>query len=467
MNKKFFIIGLTVLLGVSLFLLGCPTDADGDDSPGGNWYDALGSGFSEVGNTVTVAGDVRLDKPLTIPAGKTLKIAAGGTLTVVSGGSIVVDAGVGLEVEAGAALAVESGGSLTATAATGVTVAPGAALVVEAAESVVIGSVEFQPGAYAGITEVTGSPTSLTAALVTELGDANTSVSGATVTLTAAPTISGSTVTVPFGVTLAVDGSVTLTIGSGKTLTVEGTLDIPDTGEVVVESGGEYVLGANASGTNEGTITIESGGSTWGKGGNITGEGVTVVEKGGKAFLDAENGAKIYMIGDAPVLDGEAANLAPIILLTGAEAELTFNNTTYRLDGDATLNGIWNGNSESPDNVFSLDESQTLTIGTGSTLTIPNPTDPIQSTALMLQMTSSSVSPLVLGESEAQIVLASKAGIYFYVDDSGFTGSIGDKAWNNFYSDATTKETVNNMHDETYVWSDVLGDGNDEGWLEQ
>jgi hypothetical protein len=151
-NKKFFIIGLTVLLGVSLFLTGCPTDADESNLPGSNWYDALGSGFSEVGDTVTVTGDV----PLNIPAGKTLKIESGGRLTVGSGGSIVVEGSVGLEVEAGAALDVEDGGSLDATEADGVTVDAAGALVVAEADSVVIGDVEFVVGAYAGITDVSG-----------------------------------------------------------------------------------------------------------------------------------------------------------------------------------------------------------------------------------------------------------------------------------------------------------------------
>jgi hypothetical protein len=79
MSKKFFIIGLTALLGVSLFLTGCPTDAD-DYS--GNWYDGLVS--------PALTGIVLVKKDLTVPAGETLAVS-GGTLKVASGVTLTVN----------------------------------------------------------------------------------------------------------------------------------------------------------------------------------------------------------------------------------------------------------------------------------------------------------------------------------------------------------------------------------------
>jgi hypothetical protein len=248
MNKKFFIIGLTVLLGVSLFLTGCPTDADGDDSPGGNWYDALGStGFTVDGttNTVTVTGDVTLTGDLSIPANGRLQIATDGRLTVPDGVLLVVG----------------SGGSLSADA-DGVTVTAAGALVV--AGTATVGSHTLTPGTYADITDVSGgAPPNLTDALATALTDGAPNVSGNTYTLTENVSIS-SAVMVPFGVTVVVPTEKTLTVDN-DTLTVNGTLTA--NGTLTVESvlagtsgtlnGSGHVILAGSDGAEQTTVTIE------------------------------------------------------------------------------------------------------------------------------------------------------------------------------------------------------------------
>jgi LysM repeat protein len=470
MNKKFFIIGLTVLLGVSLFLTGCPTDADGDDSPGGNWYDALGSD--------TVTGADPLNEDLTVPAGETLTVS--GTLTVASGVTLTVDEGGTLTVT----------GTLKGTDGT-------SQLVLGANVTSTVAEVSLSEGTYlwaagAWLDQVTVT-TAVTTAL-TNLGMSNVEADPEDPTkikLKESATFSGSpeilagvTLAVPEGRTLSVNDSVTftvtgaievaasgeITVVSGGTLAVAGTLEvagtltIPENGEVVVESGGEYVLALGASGTNAGTITIESGGSTWGKGGNIAGTGVNVIEKGGKAYLGGDNeAARTYMIGHEVVEAGVAANIAPIIQLMVDGTELAFNNAGFELNGTATLNGMLDGNYH-----FTVESPQTLKIGEGSTLTIPTASNEGY-TMLWLKAANSSSTPLVLGADGAQIVLGAMGHIYFKEGSTDFPSLNGNETWNNFYDNPTTKITSGLSHgNETYVWSTTLGsDSNESGWLKQ
>jgi hypothetical protein len=466
MEIKFFIIGLTVLLGVSLFLLGCPPEASDDDSPGGNWYDPLGSGFSEVGNTVTVTGDVPLNKPLTIPAGKTLKIADDGTRTIGNGGSIAVEAGGTLMVDEGGTLTVT--GTLAGTNGTSQLVLGAGVTSIVAGDSLTAGTYLWAAGAWLDETTVTANAGST----VTGLGGAgNVAVNlddPTKVSLTVSEVEPAASFEVSEGITLAVPDGKALSVAHDVTFTVTGAIEVAVGGEITVESGGEYVLALGASGTNEGTITIESGGSTWSKGGNIAGEGVNVIEKGSKAYLGGATAAeRVYMIGHENVTQVvNAVNPAPIILLTGAEAKLTFNDTTYRLDGDATLNGIWN---QGTDNLFNLGESQTLTIGADSTLTIPDPTlSSLNMTVLRLRPASESSTPHVVGEANARIVLTTKGYIQFYDGETWIpSANLNSKTWYNFYNNNTTKRAANDLHNESYTWSATLGGGSDEGWLKQ
>jgi hypothetical protein len=164
------------------------------------------------------------------------------------------------------------------------------------------------------------------------------------------------------------------------------------------------------------------------------------------------------MIGDEVVADGVAANTTPVILL-GDGAKLAFNNTTYRLDGNATLNGIWNG----ANHTFSVFALQTLTIGENSMLTLPTPLS--GDTVILHKVTDSSSTPRVLGETGAKIVLEAKGFILFYESDIRIESGIGNKTWNNFYSTTTDKEAANYLHGKTYEWSTALGsESNASGW---
>ncbi|MDR1470449.1 MAG: hypothetical protein LBT00_14295 [Spirochaetaceae bacterium] len=141
MNKKFFIIGLTVLAGVSLFLTGCPTDSDdGELSPAEKAAQALKDALVDAtvdGTTVTLTASVDLEDagPFEIPAGVTLAVPATITLSVESTaaltvtGTLTVAVGGEIEVEGAFTVAgvlnnsgtitVEVGGTQTYSGATG------------------------------------------------------------------------------------------------------------------------------------------------------------------------------------------------------------------------------------------------------------------------------------------------------------------------------------------------------------
>jgi hypothetical protein len=484
MNKKFFIIGLTVLLGVSLFLTGCPTDADDYDS--GNWYDGLAS--------PTLTGIVLVKKDLTVPAGETLKIAAGGTLTVGSGGSIVVDAGGTLAgTHKTSQLVVDPGATVTGMAAGATYLWAATWLDEDDVKEAATDFVDELTNAAVDDTDLTKvyltgtesiSTTSAIPAGVTLAVPNGTDLfvsNSATLTVTGEIEVAeGGEITVDDGSTLEVAGTLTVaeggilevtgalevdgTLDVAGTLEVAGSLDIPETSEVAVEDGGEYVLVADATGSNEGTITVKDGGSTWSQDVDITGDGVNVIKKGGKAYLSGTTAAtRLYMIGGDDVNAGEALNTVPIIWLESDDAKLTFNDTTYRLDGEATLNGLSNGT----DNAFSLNESQTLTIGENSTLTIPT-RETSGNTVFWLQATDGSSTPRVLGKAGARIVLKPNSLISFNENNEWVSGDLSGKSWNNFYSNSETKETANLLTNKTYVWSTTLGSSHDQsGWVIQ
>jgi hypothetical protein len=79
-----------LLLGASLFFIGC-----GDDEVGGavpHWYDGLGNA-NEAASTVTVSVSQDLTASLAVPANWTLAIVSPATLTVKPGVTLTVTAG--------------------------------------------------------------------------------------------------------------------------------------------------------------------------------------------------------------------------------------------------------------------------------------------------------------------------------------------------------------------------------------
>jgi hypothetical protein len=136
MSKK-IVFGMIALLSVSLFFLGCPTEADSDSSPTSAWPETpatptpppanpaqaakgLADGLKGIiGSTATVnaydnglvtvsGGTLTFPTPVDIPADVTLRVASGGTLEVGTGTERLVVNGV-LEVESGGTITVANG----------------------------------------------------------------------------------------------------------------------------------------------------------------------------------------------------------------------------------------------------------------------------------------------------------------------------------------------------------------------
>ncbi|MFP3090149.1 hypothetical protein LQZ21_07455, partial [Treponema sp. TIM-1] len=122
-------------------------------------------------------------------------------------------------------------------------------------------------------------------------------------------------------------------------------------GTLTVNSGGEFVLDT-VSGTNEGRIIIKSGATTRSKNGSsLVGSGLTVVERGGKAYL-YPGGTETLYVG------AEAAAVFQIVSGT-----FSFNNTKFVLDGTGNANGRSGG--------YEISSTQHLEITPGSVLTVP------------------------------------------------------------------------------------------------
>jgi hypothetical protein len=138
MNKK-IVFGMIALLSVSLFFLGCPTEADSDDSPSSsswpvedgspkppnpqaaaeNLKSALlrnSSGSAQIavspdGTTIIVfGGTLTFDGSTAIPAGVTLNVTDNATLNVT--GTVTVDSGAKININSGSGVEVASGGVL-------------------------------------------------------------------------------------------------------------------------------------------------------------------------------------------------------------------------------------------------------------------------------------------------------------------------------------------------------------------
>jgi hypothetical protein len=101
MKRKKLLVVLTVLLGVSLFLLGCPTsdsDLSTEEAKAIALAEIVGGDVSLATQTVTLKGDFKVDEAgssLSVPEGVTLVVPAGKklTLTVKVKDGIVTDEG--------------------------------------------------------------------------------------------------------------------------------------------------------------------------------------------------------------------------------------------------------------------------------------------------------------------------------------------------------------------------------------
>jgi hypothetical protein len=490
-----FSIGLTVLLGVSLFLTGCPTDADDSNLPEGNWYDGLAS--------PTLTGIVLVTKDLTVPAGETLAVSGvtltvNGTLKVSGTGTFAGTDGTSrLVVHANATVNGVSGVSPGKTYLWAAGTAWGNKDTVTAAV-VALGEIDVEAEVDAndptkvnltedaafdsgtpeipalvtlavpnGITLSVDDSVELTVTGALEVAESGTLEVAGTLAVAGTLTVAG-TLDVAENGGLTVEG--TLSVADNGTLDVAGTLDIPDTGEVEVAEGGtlevEGVLNnsgtinvesggtqtySGATGTNTGTINIR-GTSNADAATNLEGNGVNVVHVGGKASFD---GGTTYQVGP------EEETTTGYVLISGT---FTFNNADV-LNGDAKVKGTPDGN----DSGETVKEPLTLTIGEDSTLTLPDRSNDGY-TVMKSSVDSAESTPRILGAAGASIVLEARGQLYFREEGKGTLSTfVGTESWNNFYSNPTTKITAGLWDGvETYVWATNLGVGeNESGWVKQ
>jgi hypothetical protein len=433
-------------------------------------------------------------------------VPADNTLTVASGGTLNVPAGDGkIDVQAGATVIVQGNGTLTTSATSGglnLLNAAGSVLVVGTGATVKLGDDNaLVVGSYVGNTISLVNTADLTAAL----GAGNTEIDGnGSIVLKTSKTLTGASVTVPYGVTLVVPKGnpvVTLTVDADKTLTVagnievagkvevtgtgdsnKGTLDVTAGGKLTVVDGakvdvkangqldlhgmldlkkdgtidvsGEYIahggeggIGRDA-GTNNGIITIKTGGITHGKGGAIGGTGTNVVEKGGKALYTNVSDSTVAMINGTSTDTNADSTTGPVYAATVfklTDGTLSFNNWDYVLNGNGTLCV--------PFQLYTS-RKQKLTVRTGKVLTIA---DTATAAALIEDSTQKfggigTVEPPV----PTEIVVEAEGGIVF--------ATAGNS---NFYNSSNAKIEANastKLPAGTYKWVQTLGTSNAGGW---
>jgi hypothetical protein len=509
---------MAAILGASLVFLGC--DDSSDDSTVKSQAElaaeALATELGKAtanGTTVTLNAHVELEDNITVPSGvtldtatSTLTVPANKTLTVASGGKLNVPTGAGkIDVKVGAKVIVQKNGTLTTVDAAGLALAGnvssgGTLVVVDGSTVKLAGSdTNLAVGTYVGGTESANKVD--TATLATALGEGKSYIDeNGAIALTDIVEITTGTVEVPYGVTLVVPAKddqnnvITFTVDDGATLdvtgdvevagafTMAGTFDIDAGGKVTVASGGTYTLESTGTGTNGGEIVIENGGKTIGKNGNIIGAGLTVVKKGGVAYQTIGD-VDWPMIGsdattDAVTLEGGGKS-PPVIVIDSADGKVSFNNTSYVLDGKATLYGIpiteeqatsinagfstsleaGNLLFEVVNPQFTIEAGSVLTVKAGSYLLINPALESDQSTlkhhSIVGKATAGGIAP--------QIVLEKDANLLFHYS--------ADK-YRNFYGTTVAKFESNTLvYDSTdgpttFNWDATLGENDDKGgWL--
>jgi hypothetical protein len=210
------------------------------------------------------------------------------------------------------------------------------------------------------------TPAQKAAELANALGNATgggtVTVNGTTVKVeTGSKTVSSSTI----------HAGVKLEVSNGATFEVTGTINNTGT----IEVNGTYTLGAGVTGTNDGTVVIESGAVVRnGAGVNIGGTGTNIVKAGGTVYF---NGDTVAYIGNN--------NAAKFNLTSGT---FTYNNAGDVLEGTATHNDLDSTATWPPD--VSISATDKFTIKRDSVLTIP-----VNGVGILYGGTSAASAPLV------------------------------------------------------------------------
>jgi hypothetical protein len=163
---------------------------------------------------------------------------------------------------------------------------------------------------------------------------------------------------IPAGVTLKVADDGTLAVPASKKLVVtgdlevEGGISVPASAEIEVGTGATYILKSDASGTNEGTVTVKAGGTIYsGAPIAISGAGTNVVEGGGTVYFN-DTGAGDPFIGS--ITNGNAIFQVP------AGSTFSYDNDKFIVDGSVTLNKYFLVSAR--DEQLQLTASSTLTV---------------------------------------------------------------------------------------------------------
>jgi hypothetical protein len=123
--------------------------------------------------------------------------------------------------------------------------------------------------------------------------------------------------------------AVSITEYTNKALTVTGTTSAGEE----IEVPGTYTLGNDVTGTNDGTMTVKSGGKIYNETGvTIGGTGNNVVKKGGAVYFGGATNTPY--VGDTD---------AAIFQLADDDSTFSYNNDGYVLTKAATFNGAADG----------------------------------------------------------------------------------------------------------------------------
>jgi hypothetical protein len=448
-NKKFFL-GMAVLLGVSLFFLGCPSDTDdggGSTTGGGDetatdadklkealggdaTIDADGKVVLSKNVVLAQAVEVGADAVLVVPENVKLTVAAGGTLTVngtvsvASGGTFIApplgDDSLPAGGEGDGVISFGSDGKIEV--AQGATLGYGNGTIIyfvsaDAGDTVIY---KWDTTSEDGkITLKTGNVTELEGSLSVAADDTGIAVA----------------------TTAIVKSKATLTVPAGKTFRIGGTLTVA----------GTLTMDKEAVGVNGGTVQVKSGGILTAAG--FTSPGNVVVESGGKVHvilgIYQEEAVVDFRVG---LISDEDARFQ-----LEAGATLTYSDTAFSLDGKATLTKDTGFYASSP---FTLKAGSELTAKGGITVRLET-------------AATGAVQPLV-GEPGAKVIL--KQGAKWFLSTDWQDGTNENPVLLNIYDSKGTALGFNNgtnltpdpvASDTTYNW-DASADGESTpGWKEQ
>jgi hypothetical protein len=293
-----------VLVSVSLFLLGCPQGESGEDSGG---------------------GETTMPVILTVPRGTTFTVESDQTYTVGNGGEIRVEEGGTFNIETKAAVVVKTGGKFVAENKDNISIGDesdtgtndAGVLIVYGGTAVKLGDTDFAKGVYTS----TAGATSLSAELISALGNNAVVSDDAAVTLTQNATITGDTA-VPLGVTLVVPNDKTLAVSDSAKLTVYGTLKIAALANINTTGSGSVVLKHGTETYCENRLFVSSsadGSYQWGENtaSEITLSGDHIMTLKGGSFTLAKD-TRIWTGTTTKIASGATLTLSPSVTYTVA-----------------------------------------------------------------------------------------------------------------------------------------------------